>query len=45
MYALNVPVKCGFTWFNPKQIFITCPRIPTEEFVNHNNGAIYEDIQ
>lgn len=44
-YPLDTPVKGSFTFWNPERIIITCPRIPQEEFVNHETGAQYEDIE
>jgi len=46
-YAVRAPIKGGFTWWNPKHIFITCPRLPCEEFVRHSEGGnvVYEDIE
>jgi len=28
----EVPIKGGFTAWKPKVIFLTCPRLPDEEF-------------
>lgn len=41
---MRVPIKGGFTEWDPERIVITCPRIPQEEFVNHETGAQYEDL-
>ena len=43
-YLNCVPVKCGFTVWSPLLIYITCPRRPEQEFVNHETGNTYEDI-
>jgi len=46
VYPLEVPVKNGFKIWNPKYLFITCPRIPEEEFVKHtiDGNVTYEDV-
>ena len=46
-YPLRVPIKGGFAWWNPKQIFVTCPRLPEEEFVRHGaeQNQVYEDVE
>lgn len=48
-YLNRVEVKGGTTAWNPKRIWITCPRRPEEEFQyrdKYNNGAftVYEDV-
>lgn len=42
--TMKVPVKGGFVLWYPKLIIITCPRLPEQEFVNHETGCVYEDI-
>jgi len=44
-YHLNVPIKGGFTAWTPKYIFITCPRLPRDEFINHETKEAYEDLE
>ena len=43
-YPMDVPVKGGFVYWNPKYIVFTCPRTPSEEFVNRETGEHYEDL-
>jgi len=43
-YPFDAPIKGGFAFWNPELIFITCPRLPSEEFINHDTGAVFEDI-
>jgi len=50
-YRLDCPVKGGFTYWNPKVIYITCPRVPQMEFVRHGKDAqgnadneVFEDV-
>jgi len=46
-YALQTPVKGGFTWWNPEIIFVTCPRVPQDEFVRHGpeGSTAFEDVE
>ena len=51
-YPLQCPNKGGFTTWNPTTIFITCPRIPNDEFVRHtkdmqgnNQTEQFEDVE
>lgn len=49
-YKLQLPVKGGFTTWNPWCIVVTCPRIPELEFKykdQYDNGASkqYEDLE
>ena len=45
-YPVEVPIKNGFAIWRPKRLFITCPRVPEEEFVKHTNegNVVYEDV-
>ena len=45
-YPVEVPIKNGFAIWRPKKLFITCPRVPEEEFVKHTNegNVVYEDV-
>lgn len=40
-------VKGGHCYFNPRVIYITCPRLPEEEFVRHGaeGNVVFEDVQ
>ena len=49
-YPVSVEVKGGDSWFNPKVIIITSPKIPNDTFVfrdKYHNGdlTIYEDVE
>jgi len=35
-YPLDCAIKGGFTYWNPITIYVTCPRIPNDEFVRHS---------
>lgn len=51
-YPLMCPIKGGFTWWNPKTLYITCPRLPEDEFVRHSKDMqgnrqteVFEDVE
>jgi len=46
-YCITVPVKGGYTCWNPLTIIITCTNAPHAEFVRHNDDnttTLYENI-
>ena len=43
-YPIDVPVKGGFTYWNPREIVITCPLDPWDECTNRETGEKYENL-
>lgn len=48
-YEIRVPIKGSHAWWNPVLIFITCPRLPSEELVYYDRindqMSVIEDIE
>ncbi|ANC51561.1 replication associated protein [Bovine faeces associated circular DNA virus 2] len=44
-YPIQVPIKGGFTWWRPREIYITAPGRPEDIYKNYTTGQPYDNIE